>query len=86
MLTRISEGLERVDGLPRTVEQQSQEITGLRRQVAELTTALESSDQQQQDRCNELMAAVAELRKAVEPEPEPMRPPLWRRVLGFVGT
>ncbi len=83
VLTRISAGLERVDRLPRLVEQQSQEIADLRHQVAELTTAPDRSHQQQQDRSNQVMTAIAELRKAVEPDPEPARPSIWKRLLGL---
>ncbi len=86
VLTRISAGLERVDGLPRLVEQQGEEIAGLRQQVLELTTALDRSRQQQQDRSNQVMSAIAELRKAVEPDPEPERAALWRRILGLAAA
>ncbi len=86
VLARISEGLERVNELPQTVQQQSEEIAGLRQQVVELKTALDRSRQQQQDRSNQVLAAVAELRKAIEPEPEAERMPLWRRILGLAAA
>ena len=86
VLARISEGLTHVDGLPQLVEQQSEEIAGLRQQVLELTTALDRSHQQQQDRSSQVLAAVAELRKAMETDPEPEKPPLWRRLLGLAAA
>ncbi len=84
VMARFGQALEDVAELPAVVEAQSREIAGLREQVAELTTAVTAAAAQQQTseaRDRELLASVAELRKALEPE----RPqaPWWKRLLGL---
>ncbi len=84
VMARLGQALEDIGELPTVVEAQRQEIAGLRRQVAELTTAVTAAAAQQQAseaRDRELLTTVAELRKALKPE----RPqaPWWRRLLGL---
>ncbi len=84
IMTRVSAALESVVELPEVVERQSQEIAGLRQQIGELTAAVTAAATQQQAseaRNRELVAAVADLRKAAEEERS--RPPMWRRLLGL---
>ncbi len=84
IMVQVGAALESVSELPEVVNRQSQEITGLRQQVKELTAAVTAAAAQQQAseaRDRELVAAVVELRKVAEEERS--RPPLWRRVLGL---
>lgn len=86
IMSRVGAAAESVSELPEVIERQSQEIAGLRQQIQELTTAVNAAAPQQQAleaRDRELLTTVAELRKALESDPEPVRPSLWRRLLGL---